>query len=84
MLDDFSELMTFIRTMMPYYVNLAEELQLLSGDDTGENLHGLIPQAAAFSAGLLDPTKGWNKIDIIGRAIQQITAAKELDADVLA
>jgi HK97 family phage major capsid protein len=24
-LDDFSELMTFIRTMMPYYVNLAEE-----------------------------------------------------------
>ena len=77
-LDDFSELMTFIRTMMPYYVNLAEEQQLLSGDGTGENLHGLIPQASAFSVGLLDAAAGWNKIDIIGRAIQQITAAKEL------
>jgi HK97 family phage major capsid protein len=77
-LDDFSELMTFIRTMMPYYVNLAEEQQLLSGDGTGENLHGLIPQATAFSTGLLSATKGWNKIDIIGRVIQQITAAKEL------
>jgi len=77
-LDDFSELMTFIRTMMPYYVNLAEEQQLLSGDGTGENLHGLIPQASAFSAGLLNSVAGWNKIDIIGRAIQQLTAAKEL------
>jgi HK97 family phage major capsid protein len=77
-LDDFSELMTFIKTMMPYYVNLAEEQQLLSGDGTGENLHGLIPQATAFNAGLLSAVKGWNKIDIIGRAIQQITAAKEL------
>jgi HK97 family phage major capsid protein len=77
-LDDFSELMTFIRTMMPYYVNLAEEQQILSGDGTGENLHGLIPQASAFTTGLLDATAGWNKIDIIGRAIQQITAAKEL------
>ena len=77
-LDDFSELLTFIRTMMPYYVNLAEEQQLLSGDGTGENLHGLIPQATAFQVGLLSASRGWNKIDIIGRAIQQITAAKEL------
>jgi HK97 family phage major capsid protein len=77
-LDDFAELMTFIRTMMPYYVNLAEELQLLSGDNVGEDLHGLIPQAAAFLTSELDPVKGWNKIDIIGRCIQQITAAKEL------
>lgn len=76
-LDDMSELMTFIRTMMPYYVNLEEELQMLSGDNVGENLHGLIPQASAFSIGLLQ-SSGWNKIDIIGRAIQQITAAKEL------
>jgi HK97 family phage major capsid protein len=77
-LDDFSELMTFIRTMMPYYVNLAEELQLLSGDNVGEDLHGLIPQASAFNTGLLYAAQGWNKIDIIGRAIQQITASKEL------
>ena len=52
-LDDFTELMGFINSTLPYYVNLAEELQLLSGDNTGENLHGLITQAAAFSTGLL-------------------------------
>ncbi len=78
-LDDFTELMGFINSTLPYYVNLAEEIQLLSGDNTGENLHGLITQAAAFNTGLLSSSKGWNKIDIVGRAIQQITGAKELD-----
>ena len=52
------ELMTFINSTLPYYVNLAEELQLLSGDSTGENLHGLIPQAAAFTTGLLSRQQG--------------------------
>ena len=78
-LDDFTELMGFINSTLPYYVNLAEEIQLLSGDNTGENLHGLITQAAAFNTGLLSSSKGWNKIDIVGRAVQQITGAKELD-----
>lgn len=77
-LDDFDELGGFIRSTMPYYVNLEEELQLLSGDGTGENLHGLIPQATAFNTALLSNAAGWNKIDIIGRAIQQTTVAKEL------
>jgi HK97 family phage major capsid protein len=55
-------------------------LQLLAGDNTGENLHGLIPQAAAFSAALLpSATKGYNKIDVIATAIRQINALKEID-----
>ena len=78
-LDDFSELLSFIRTSMPYYVNLEEELQFLSGDDIGEDLDGIIPQANAFNGTLLNATQGWNRIDVIGRAIQQITASKELD-----
>jgi len=77
-LDDFTELAGFLRTSLPYYVNLEEELQLLSGDSTGENLNGLITQAQAFNTGLLHNSQGWNKIDLVGRAIQQITAAKEL------
>lgn len=77
-LDDFAELRGFIDSSLPYYVNLEEEIQLLSGDGTGENLHGLILQATAFSTSLLSSSAGWNKIDIIGRAIQQITAAKEI------
>jgi len=75
-LDDMSELMGFIQSTMPYYTNLAEELQLLGGDGTGENLHGLIPQATPFIASALPA--GSTRIDAIGAAIGQITTAKEL------
>jgi HK97 family phage major capsid protein len=79
-LDDFTELMSYIETSLPYYVNLEEELQILSGDNTGENQHGVIPQASAFQAGLLPSTaKGWNKIDVVATAIKQINAAKEIE-----
>jgi HK97 family phage major capsid protein len=77
LLDDMQELMGFIETSLPYYVNLAEEIQLLSGDATGENLHGLIPQATAFNNALLPATTP-TRIDAIGAAIAQITIAKEL------
>jgi HK97 family phage major capsid protein len=77
-LDDFTELASFLQNSLTYYVNLEEELQLLSGDNTGENLHGLIPQASAFNTGLLSAAAGWNRIDIVGRAIQQLTTAKEI------
>lgn len=76
-LDDLSELMGFIQSSLPYYVNLAEELQLLSGDGTGENLHGLIPQSTPFNKGFL-PATGATKMDAIGGAIAQITTAHEL------
>ena len=79
-LDDMTELMGFIQSTLPYYVDLEEELQLLSGDDTGENLHGLIPQAASFNTALLPAlVKGWTKIDVIATAIRQINASKEID-----
>ncbi len=77
-LDDMTELMGFIQSSLPYYVNLEEELQLLAGDNTGENLHGLIPQAAAFNSALLPPaTKGWTKLDVIATAIRQSMPAKK-------
>lgn len=77
-LDDFTELAGFLDTGLRYYVNLAEEVQLLSGSGALEDLNGLITQATSFSTGLLSASAGWNKIDIVGRVIQQITAAKEL------
>jgi HK97 family phage major capsid protein len=76
-LDDFGELGAFLETSLPYYVNLAEELQLLSGDATGENLHGLIPQAAAFNTALLTGS-GNTAIDQIGAAVEQLTMSKEI------
>jgi HK97 family phage major capsid protein len=78
-LDDFSELAAFLETSLTYYVNLEEEIQMLSGDNTGENLHGLIPQAAAWNASLLTPSAGYTRIDQIGAAIEQLTTAKELN-----
>ncbi len=79
-LDDFTELMGFIQSTLPYYVDKEEELQLLAGDNTGENLHGLLPQAQAFNAALLpSAAKSWTRIDVIGCAIQQINASMEID-----
>jgi HK97 family phage major capsid protein len=77
-LDDMAELAAAVAGGLTYYLNLCEKQQLLSGDGTGENLHGLIGQASSFNSALLNPARGWNKIDVIGRAIQQISAAKEL------
>jgi HK97 family phage major capsid protein len=55
-------------------------LQLLAGDNTGENLHGLLSQAAAFNTALLpSAAKGWTKIDVIATPIKQINQSKEID-----
>lgn len=75
---DFGELMNFLQTSLRYYVDLAEETSLLSGSGSAVDLNGLITQATAFSTGLLPAGPGWNRIDIIGRVIQQITTAKEV------
>ncbi len=78
-LDDFSELAGFLQSDLPYYVNRQEETQLLSGDNAGDNLNGLITQATAFDTALLSATVGWTRIDQVGAAIQQIGEADELD-----
>lgn len=79
-LDDLTELMGFIRQSLPYYTGLAEENQFLSGDNSGEDLHGIIPQATSLNSGLLpSAAKGWTKIDVIGAAVEQIGIAKEVD-----
>lgn len=77
-LDDFSELMGFLMSSLPYYVNLEEETQLLSGSGLQEDLNGLITQATAFDTNLLSGVLGWTKLDIVGRVINQITTAKEV------
>lgn len=49
-LDDISQLRSIIDQRLIYGLAYAEEAQLLSGDGTGQNLHGIIPQASAYSA----------------------------------
>lgn len=76
-LSDFSELEAYLMDSLPYYVNLEEEEQLLTGDSTGENLDGLVNQATAFNTALHHASAGWTKLDVLGRACEQIAIAKE-------
>ncbi|ENA6191466.1 phage major capsid protein [Salmonella enterica subsp. enterica] len=48
-LDDAKGLASYIDGRARYGLRLAEEKQLLSGDGTGMNILGIIPQASAFS-----------------------------------
>lgn len=49
LLDDMLALQSFIDSELRYGVKYAEEQQILFGDGTGINLHGIVPQATAFS-----------------------------------
>jgi len=80
-LDDLQELNNFLQTGLAFYVNLASEIQILSGDGMGENVHGLIPQASGFNVSLLSASQGWQRIDVLARSAQQLAAAKELTPD---
>jgi len=68
-LDDLPQLKGLIDSELMYGLKLKEDEQLLNGDGTGQNLHGLIPQATAYSAPITitAPTS----IDMIGLAILQ-------------
>jgi HK97 family phage major capsid protein len=77
-LEDMDELANYITETLPYYVDLDEEYELLSGDASSGHYSGLTHNATAFTTTLTHAAAGWNKIDLIGRAIQQIMTAKEL------
>jgi HK97 family phage major capsid protein len=80
-LEDFSALEAFVRGSLTYATLLEEENQILSGSGTGENLNGLITQATAFNTGLLSASDGWEKVDILARAVQQLHSSDELAPD---
>jgi HK97 family phage major capsid protein len=50
MLDDVPMLQSYIDGRLRYGLEFKEEVQLLSGDGTGQNLLGIIPQATASAA----------------------------------
>lgn len=50
-MDDAAQLQTEIDTELRYGLDLAEDIQLLSGDGTGENLSGLVTNATAYDGG---------------------------------
>lgn len=68
-LEDAPQLQGIIDSELLFGLALKEEAQFLSGDGTGQNLLGLIPQATAFAAPFT--IDGATVIDTIGLAILQ-------------
>ena len=74
MLADDSQLESYINGRMQYGLLLAEEIQLLLGDGTGQNLLGLIPAATAYDTSMTQ--SGDQVLDIISHAMLQIRLAE--------
>lgn len=73
-LDDFSQLRSYIDGRLMFGLAYKEELQLLSGDGTGQNLHGILPQASEFDAAFT-PAVATN-IDTLRLAMLQAALAE--------
>jgi HK97 family phage major capsid protein len=72
-LDDAPALRSIVDSELLYGLGFVEEAQILSGDGTGVNLFGLIPQATAYSGAF--SVTGETAIDRLGLAILQTELA---------
>jgi len=80
-LDDWGELLNFLRTSLTHYLNRAEQWQLLFGTGNGEDLNGLVTQAQAFDTALLPLSHpGYTYYDFPAWVQAQIAADNELGA----
>ncbi|WP_024898784.1 phage major capsid protein [Brucella rhizosphaerae] len=73
-LDDAPALRSYIDGRARYGLRFAEENQLLNGSGTGQNIHGLVPQATEFSPAFTLP--GATGIDRLRLAILQVVLAE--------
>jgi HK97 family phage major capsid protein len=74
MIDDIPYLTSFITQFMTEELMLVEDAQLLYGDNAGQNLNGINPQATAFASTLIIDTP--NNYDVIVAAKLQIRLQK--------
>lgn len=79
-LEDAPQLRGIIDTELMDGLALKEEDQFLNGDNTGQNLYGLIPQATAFGAPNLPSLADINTMDVIALAMLQLANSYH-DAD---
>lgn len=73
-LDDADGLRSYIDGQARYGLEFVEENQLLNGSGTGQNLHGLVPQATAFAPAFTPEDA--TGIDRIRLAILQVFLAQ--------
>ncbi len=82
MLDDAPALAAYIGARGTYGLKLVEEAQLLTGNGTGQNLNGILPQSAAFAPPFA--TDSEQAFDRINAALAQVELANATaDAIVL-
>lgn len=74
-LDDAAALQSYIDARARYGLLLVEEGQLLYGNGTGANLHGIVPQAQAYSAPAINVV-GEQRIDRLRLALLQAELAE--------
>lgn len=79
-LQDVPALASYIDTRLRFGLAIVEEDQILSGDGTGQNLLGLIPQSTPFDTARI--RSGDTRIDVIRRAMTQVRLA-EYRADAI-
>lgn len=73
-LDDAPGLASYINARGTYGLKFVEEGQLLNGDGTGQNLHGILPQATAFAPAFSPDDE--QAIDRLRLAILQVILAE--------
>lgn len=74
LLDDFAALQSIIDDELRYGLKFVEEQQILFGDGTGINLHGIVPQATAFAPAFAVDNQ--TKIDDLRLAVLQSELAE--------
>lgn len=73
LLDDASQLESYIDARMLYGLSEKEEDQLINGDGTGQNLNGIVKVSTAYDTALTE--KGDSMIDVLANAILQVRLA---------
>lgn len=73
MLDDAPALAAYIGARGTYGLKFVEETQLLTGDGTGQNLNGIVPQASSFTPPFT--TDAEQAFDRINQALAQVEQA---------
>lgn len=75
-LSDVSQLRSHIDNRLLFGLALKEEQQILHGDGTGQNLHGIIPQATGYAVPAGIDTTGLTLIDTLRIAALQAVLAE--------
>lgn len=73
-LDDAPALASYINARGTYGLKFVEENQILNGDGTGQNLNGIVPQAAAFNPAFAPDNE--TAIDRLRLALLQVVLAE--------